>query len=59
MMAAATIADGTLVDVYGENMCNISYRMQSLSTGMYLRHLGSMAIRMLQIRLHIETRDQD
>lgn len=26
---------------------------------MYLRHLGSVAIRMLQIRLHTETRDQD
>ena len=43
MMAAATIVDGTFVDVCGENMHNIRYRMDSFSSGIYLRHLGSVA----------------
>ena len=38
MMAAATIVDGTFVDVYGENMHNIRNRMQSLAADTYSMH---------------------
>ena len=48
-MAAATIVNGTFVDICGENTHNISNRMQSLAANMFLGHLGSVVFRMLRL----------